>query len=162
MYRNDTITATQIEEALFKKHVKDMCFRELRLSSGFSNLSRVDFLAMNVAPSSGNFIDAYEIKVSKADFRRDTAKKQRGARLFSDRFWYIAPEGIIPHDDLPDWAGLMEVVWDCKKYVNGGKPYLKIKEAISAPKRDKDAPSWGLVVSMVRNAVKEERTCPPH
>lgn len=155
MYRNDTIKAENIEEALFKKHAKDMCFRELRLSSGFSNLSRVDFLSLNVAPSSGNLVDAYEIKVSRSDFKRDSAKKQRGARLFSDRFWYIAPVGTIPHELIPDWSGLMEVEWDCRKYVNNGKPYLKIKEVLSAPKRDKDSPSWGLVVSLVRNAVKE-------
>lgn len=156
MYRNDTIKSGDIEKALFQKHQKDcLCFPELRLSSGFSNLSRVDFYALNVAPSTGNVANAYEIKVSRADFRRDSHKKQRGARLFSDRFWFIAPEGVIPHEEVPDWAGLMEVSWTCQKYFNGGKPYLKIKEVISAPKRDKDGPSWGLVVSLVRNAVKE-------
>jgi len=154
MYRNDSITATQIEDALFKRHDKDMCFRELRLSSGFANQSRVDFLALNVAPSTGNKVDAYEIKISRADFRRDSFIKQRGARLFSDRFWYIAPVDIIPRDEIPDWAGLLEIDWHCYKYTSS-KPFLRIKEVISAPKRDKDIPAWGLVVSMVRNAVKE-------
>jgi len=154
MYRNDTIKATQIEELLYEKHTKDMCFRELRFSSGFANESRCDFLAMNVGPSTGNAIDAYEIKVSRSDFRRDSHRKQRSARLFSDRFWYIAPEGIIPHEEVPDWAGLMEVEWYCHDF-EGAKPFLRIKRIISAPKRDKDGPSWGLVVSMVRNAVKE-------
>ena len=154
MFRNDTITAVEIEDALFKKHAKDMCFRELRLSSGFANQSRVDFLAINVAPSTGNTVDAYEIKISRSDFKRDTYKKQRGARLFSDRFWYIAPVGVIPHDDIPDWAGLLEVDWHCHKF-KGAQPYLRIKEVISAPKRDKDGPSWGLVVSLIRNAIKE-------
>lgn len=154
MYRNDTIKAEDIEKALFKKHEKDMCFRELRLSSGYANESRVDFLALNVAPSSGNVVDAYEIKVSRADFKRDSHKKQRGARLYSDRFWYIAPEGVIPHEDIPDWAGLYEVQWDCRKYVNGGKPYIKMKQVIKAPKADKSPPSWGLAVSLVRNALK--------
>jgi len=90
MYRNDTITAPQIEDALFEKHAKDMCFRELRFSSGFA---------------------------------------------------------------VPDWAGLMEVEWHCHKFA-GAKPFLRIKKTIPAPKRDKDAPSWGLVVSMVWNATK--------
>jgi len=157
MGRNDTITAQDIEKALMDRHGKDcLCFPELRLSSGFSNLSRVDFYALNVAPSTGNVANAYEVKVSRSDFRRDGHKKQRGARLFSDRFWYIAPVGVIPHEEVPDWAGLMEVEWTCHKYRNGGKPYLKIKEVISAPKRDKEAPTWGLVVSLVRNAVKEK------
>ena len=154
MFRNDTITATQIEEVLQKKHSKDICFTELRLSSGFANLSRVDFLAINVAPSSGNVVEAYEIKVSRPDFRRDTAIKQRGARLFSDHFWYIAPVGVIPHENIPDWAGLLEVDWHCHKFKNA-QPFLRIKKVISSPKRDKDGPTWGLLVSMVRNATKE-------
>jgi hypothetical protein len=154
MYRNDSITADQIEEALYKRHDADMCFRELRLSSGFANQSRVDFLAMNVAPSTGNKVDAYEIKTSRSDFRRDSFKKQRGARLFSDRFWYIAPVTIIPHEEVPDWAGLLEVDWHCYKYASS-KPFMRIKEVISAPKRDKDSPSWGLVASLVRNSLKE-------
>ncbi len=151
-FRNDTITAIEIEEALAKKHRKDWCFRELRMSSGFEMLSRIDFLAINVAPSTGNRIEAYEIKVSRADFKRDDHRKQRGARLVSDKFWYIAPKGVIPHEDVPDWAGLIEVEWKAAKY--RPEPWLHLKKIIPAPKRDKDAPSWGLVVSLLRNAEK--------
>ena len=152
-FRTDTITAKDIEEELAKKHKKDWCFIDLRLSSGFEWEGRIDFLALDVAPSTGNRMEAYEIKVSRADFRRDNHKKQRGARLFSDKFWYIAPTGVIPHEEVPDWAGLIEVEWHCAKY-KGAQPYLKMKRAIPAPKRDKDGPSWGLVVSMLRNAEK--------
>jgi hypothetical protein len=152
MYRNDTITAEEIEDALIAgRHKKDLAFRELRLSSGFALQSRVDLWAINVAPSTGNTADAYEIKVSRADFRRDTHKKQRGARLFSDRFWYVAPVGIIPHEEVPDWAGLIEVEWHA---TSTRKPYLKLREVISAPKRDKDAPTWGLVISLLRHVLK--------
>lgn len=151
MYSNKSITAAQIVEALHKHHHKDLCFDELRLSSGFANLSRLDFLAINVAPSSGNATTAYEVKVSKSDFKRDTHKKQRGARLLSDYFYYIAPKGVIPQDAVPDWAGLIEVEWKSTKYQNKGKPFISFKKVIQAPKRDKDAPSWGLVVSMIRN-----------
>ncbi len=152
-FRNDTITAAEIEQALAKKHVKDWCFPELRLSSGFEWDGRIDFLAINVAPSTGNRIEAYEIKVSRADFRRDGHKKQRGARLYSDKFWYIAPKGVIPPEEVPDWAGLIECEWHCFKY-KGSVPFIRMKKTIPAPKRDKDAPSWGLVVSLLRNAHK--------
>lgn len=150
MFSNKSITANQIADKLREKHRKDMCFEELRLSSGFANQSRVDFLALNVAPSTGNKCTAYEIKVSRSDFRRDSAIKQRGARLFSDLFYYIAPVDVIPPEEIPDWAGLIEVDWHCYKYRNS-KPFLRLRENISAPKRDKDIPSWGLVVSLIRN-----------
>lgn len=153
MYRNDTITADQIADALRTgKHRNDLTFEELRLSSGFAMPSRVDLWAINVAPSAGNAADSYEIKISRSDFRRDSHKKQRGARLFSDRFWYVAPVGIIPHEEIPDWAGLIECEWYCGKAP--AKPQLRMREVIQAPKRDKEAPSWGLVVSLIRHIMK--------
>lgn len=155
MFKNGTITADEIIEALKTgRHKKDLVYEELRLSSGFALQSRVDLWALNVAPSTGNVADSYEIKVSRSDFRRDTHKKQRGARLFSDRFWYAAPVGIIPHEEVPDWAGLIEAEWYCHN-LRGSKPYLRLREVIAAPKRDKDGPTWGLVVSLLRQASKE-------
>jgi hypothetical protein len=148
-FRNDTITAVDINNALRKRHTKDLWFEELRLSSGFAMQGRVDFLAVSVSPSSGNKAVAYEVKVTRADFKRDTHAKQRGARLYSDQFFYIAPKGTIPHTDVPDWAGLIEVEW---KAFRGGTPYLAFTEVIAAPKRDKEPPSWGLVCSLIRNA----------
>lgn len=155
MYRNETITAKEIAVALSNgKHSKDLTFEELRLSSGYAMPSRVDLWALNVAPSTGNTADAYEIKVSRSDFRRDSHKKQRGARLFADRFWFAAPVGIIPHEEVPDWAGLIEFSWKCGTH-KSAKPYLHHKVVIPAPKRDKDGPSWGLVVSLLRHAIKK-------
>lgn len=154
MFNNKTIKADDIVEMLHKQHDKDIAFDELRLSSGYALASRVDFLAIDVAPSTGNKTTAYEVKVSRGDFRKDSHKKQRGARLFCDLFYYIAPVGVIPHEEIPDWAGLIEVEWTANKYANNGKPYLKMKKVIPAPKRDKDSPSWGLVVSMIRNERK--------
>lgn len=154
MYNNKTITAGEIVEALYDKHPKDMCFDELRMSSGFANLSRLDFLAISVAPSTGNLSTAYEVKVSRADFRRDNHSKQRSARMISDHFYYIAPVDVIPHEEVPDWAGLIEVEWAVHKRYNKTVPYLKLVKRIPAPKRDKDSPSWGLVISMIRNERK--------
>lgn len=154
MYRNDTITSEDICAELRKQHQKDIWFEELRLSSGFGWEGRIDFFALNVAPSTGNKCTAYEVKVSRADFRRDTHKKQRGARLFSDFFFYVAPVGVIPHEDVPDWAGLIEVEWKTRKW-GSKEPYLAMSKTIPAPKRDKDQPSWGLVTSLIRNAERK-------
>ncbi len=151
MYRTDTIKSDDITGALRKRHAKDIWFEEVRLSSGFQWDGRIDFLAISPSPSTGNKAIAYEVKVSKQDFRRDGHKKQRGARLFSDLFWYVAPKGVIPHEEIPDWAGLMEADWHATK---GRKPFLRFTPVIPAPKRDKDQPSWGLVCSLVRNAKK--------
>lgn len=151
MLRNDTIKTPDIEELLQRLHQKDIWFQELRLSSGFGLQGRIDFLAINPGPATGNRATSYEIKVSRSDFRRDSHKKQRGARLYADEFYYIAPVGIIPHEEVPDWAGLMEVEWKVRSY-GRREPYLAVTTPIRAPKRDKDSPSWGLVCSLIRNA----------
>ena len=108
---------------------------------------RIDFWDIHVHPSKGHEATAYEIKVSRADFRRDTHVKQREARLWSDRFYYVTPKGMLKSEEIPDWAGLME--FDGQR--------LSIK--VPAPKRDKDAPSWDVFVSLIRNstAVRRER-----
>lgn len=101
---------------------------------------RCDFWTISANSSAGFQAVAYEIKISRADFKRDTHAKQRQARLFSDRFYYVAPRGLIKPDDLPDWAGLIEF----------GDGALSMK--VPAPHRDKDAPTWQLVVSLIRNS----------
>lgn len=101
---------------------------------------RCDFWTISANSSAGFQAIAYEIKISRADFKRDTHAKQRQARLFSDRFYYVAPKGLIKSEELPDWAGLYE-------YEAG-----RLSMRVPAPHRDKDAPTWQLVVSLIRNS----------
>jgi len=110
---------------------------ELSLSTG---ARRCDFWTIAPHQSKGYLATAYEIKVSRSDFRRDNAVKQREARLFSDRFYYATPPGLLAPEEIPDWAGLIEVTAEKRKIV------------VPAPLRDKDAPSWELIVSLLRNS----------
>ena len=148
------MNSDDIVAALAVRHKKDIHVEELRLSSGFAWAGRMDFWAISPSPASGNLATAYEVKISRGDFRKDTHKKQRGARLFSDKFFYVAPEGIIKPEEIPDWAGFMEASWTEKKWVNHGLPTVTFKTVIPAPKLDKEAPSWGLVCSLLRNTAK--------
>lgn len=110
---------------------------ELALSSG---ARRCDFWTLHPHASKGYRATAYEVKVSRADFKRETYKKQREARLFSDEFYYVTPPGLLSPDEIPDWAGLMEYNIEAGTW----------RTPSSAPRRDKDAPSWELVVSIMR------------
>jgi len=57
----------------------------------------------------------FEVKLSRADFLRDKRKDKMGiyngerGGYRPNRFWYVAPEGVISKEDLPWWAGLM--IW---------------------------------------------------
>lgn len=129
--------AQQIVEALVKTLGDAIWATELAFSQG---ARRCDLWTISANSSAGFKARAYEIKISRADFRRDTAVKQREARLFSDQFFYVTPAGLIRPDEVPDWAGLIE-------FADG-----QFKTVLQAPYRDKDAPTWELVVSLIRNS----------
>lgn len=135
-------TAGDILDALVAQTGGAIYATELAFCQG---ARRCDFWTISANSSAGFKARAYEIKVSRADFRRDTAVKQREARLFSDQFFYVVPTGLLKPEELPDWAGLIE-------YHDG-----KLKTVIPAPYRDKDAPTWELVVSMIRNSGRVNR-----
>lgn len=102
--------------------------------------TRIDFWTLEPMKSKGFRASAYEIKVTKADFKRDTEAKQSGALRYSDRFWYATPDGLIAVEEVPCWAGLM--TWNGKRF--------SIKK--KAPKREKESPDWGVFVDVVRNS----------
>lgn len=134
--------AQEIVEALSKSLGDAIFATELAFCQG---ARRCDLWTISANSSAGFKARAYEIKISRADFRRDTAIKQREARLFSDQFFYVTPAGLIRSEEVPDWAGLIE-------YAAG-----KFKTVIHAPYRDKDAPTWELVVSLIRNSGEVNR-----
>lgn len=103
--------------------------------------TRIDFWTLEPTRSAGFRATSYEIKVSKADFKRDSAEKQRGALLYSDRFIYVTPPSLLTKNDVPEWAGLLE--WN-------GKTWRVIKRP---PRLEKAAePGWGLLVDILRNS----------
>jgi hypothetical protein len=131
------MTADDILTALIAMSDDKIWATELALLSGGR---RIDFWTLEPAASRGFRACAFEIKVSRGDFKRDTDEKQDGALRFSDRFWYVTPPGLVQKQEVPAWAGLQE--WD------GGTFVVRKK----APMRAKESPSWDFVVSLLRNS----------
>ncbi|NKS98791.1 hypothetical protein GS498_20465 [Rhodococcus hoagii] len=52
---------------------------------------------------------AIEVKVSRADFLRETVAKRRAWRAVTNRFVYATPAGLLRPDEIPDGCGLWEV-----------------------------------------------------
>lgn len=139
-------TASDILEELKKRAGNAIWCSELALSSGNR---RCDLWVLKQHASKGYEATAYEIKVSRADFKRDTPEKQRDARLYSDYFFYAAPAGLIKPEEIPLWAGLIE--YDPKR------DFGPFSITLPAPRRCKDAPSWELMVSVIRNSGEVRR-----
>ena len=52
---------------------------------------------------------AIEIKVTRADFRRDTEEKRRAWKAHCRRFIYATPAGLLRPSEVPEGCGLWEL-----------------------------------------------------
>lgn len=120
----------------------NVIFPELRLGSGYSDIAQRRIDMFMISSEKGNYTTAFEIKVSRGDFLRDIKDeaKQRGARLYSSNFYYVAPKGMLNPEEIPMWAGLMEYDFESKQF----------NKKIVAPLQSRNTPSWSLVCSLVR------------
>ncbi len=83
--------------------------------------------------TASRYFREYEIKLTLADFRADAEKRKedrwrriglptdketkhqriaRGDPSGPTQFWFVAPMGVIPLEQVPDWAGLIEMRMD--------------------------------------------------
>lgn len=130
------IDAKEILNALIATAEAKIWATELQFHQG---ISRIDFWSMEPHASKNHRIQAYEIKVSRSDFQRDTKQKQELALKYSDRFWYVTPPNLIKIHEVPEWAGLME--WDGKTFTINKKP----------PQHFKAPPDWQFVAALIRS-----------
>lgn len=132
----------------------NIMFPELRLGSGYCGVSqrRIDLFV--ISSNAGNETTAYEIKASRADFKKDVTDelKQRGARLYANNFYYVAPLGMLKKEEIPLWAGLLEFDFE---YYDKEKNQYRFIESVPAPLHAKAMPSWGLICAMVRHINKD-------
>lgn len=117
------LTVQAIERALFRKYLVDQngwgILREVSIDDltppgakvkRRPNLRRIDFLLMRISRRSVPRHEriALEVKVTRADFKRDTDEKRAAWFAVADRFAYVTPVGLIKPEELPAGCGLME------------------------------------------------------
>lgn len=64
---------------------------------------RIDYLMFE-----GQSITAVEMKISRADFRRDTPEKREAWKRITNRFVYLTPAGLMKPEEIPEGCGLWE------------------------------------------------------
>lgn len=116
---------------------------ELRTSTGFTrDMQRIDALAIHLWPSAQYKREAYEVKLTRSDFLREIKQPQKRklALLYSNTFYFLAPQGLIKPAELPVECGLREV-----------RPDGIVETTVWAPHRDGHAPTWGFMLSVLRH-----------
>ncbi|MFQ5472054.1 MAG: hypothetical protein ACE5FA_04110 [Dehalococcoidia bacterium] len=128
---------------LFQRAPGDVLLEEVQLAGRSADAIRV-----GCWKSRGYTLEGFEIKASRGDWLRELkhpAKADEIAR-YMDRWWVVAPTGIVKPDELPPGWGLMQLRKD-------GKLVVKTP----APKRQPDPPNRYVVAMLTRAAFMASR-----
>ena len=142
------MTAAHIINALAAKYkAPEYAFlTEVRNSVGFSGKVRTaDAMAMSLWPSRGLYMTGFEVKVSRADWKKELEQPEKAEELAQFcKMWFIAcPDKMIDKDEVPPGWGLIHVKED------GGLRYVK-----PAPEHEAIEPSWMLFASLMRDVTE--------
>lgn len=113
MTRNQKIDAAHLLARIQATHPAPewACLAEVGNSTGYAARRHADAVAMSLWPSRGLTIRGFEIKVSRADYKRESADPEKAESIarYCDEWWIVAPEGLIrePEIELPPAWGLM-------------------------------------------------------
>lgn len=132
---------------------------EIRTNTGFESKwstrggpfgqKYIDMMAFNCWPSKGFLRIAFEIKTSRSDFLNELKRPEKRwlAMMYSHRFYYVAPKGVVEMRELPGGCGLIEVL------EKGGK--LKLHTAYSPMDLRAASPlPDSFIASLLRNVCK--------
>lgn len=125
-------------EWAYLEHVRD--------AAGFSAQRTIDALALHLWPSRGHELHAFEVKVSRSDWRRELAapEKADGWCAVVDRFWVVAPRGVVPPEEIPATWGLLET--------RGSGLSATVPAPLLRPKADRPLTDRSLLACMLRAA----------
>lgn len=107
---------------------------------------RIDGLMLD----GGGTRTAIEVKISRADFFRETDEKRRPWQKITNRFVYATPAGLLRPDELPDGCGLWEV--------NGHGAVTIARKALS--NKTPDPIPHQVLVALAYRLTSTERTAP--
>lgn len=158
------MTTREILDALHRRYQLSgvgggwLGIEELRCGAGYSTSgavsrdgveSRIDFFAIHAYPSKQHHRIAFEVKVSRADFRKEVKDptKRRMALMFSNEYYFVTPPNLVQLNEIPPECGLMTYHADSDV----------LHTSKRAPWRDSQPPTWTLFAS----ALRAERSSTP-
>jgi hypothetical protein len=106
------ITSREIMAALLERHRPPewASFSEMR-RAGWADDTRIDLFTVNTWASQKLRSVAYEVKVSRGDFRRElrNSHKRRLAERVATECYFVASAKMIKPSELPEGWGLIEL-----------------------------------------------------
>lgn len=102
---------------------------EVANGTGLTGRTYADAVAMHMYPSRGNELVGFEIKISRQDWLKELKKpdKSQWVQQYCDRWFVVAPKGMIQKEEVPITWGLMEF-HEGKLTIKRGAPDLPAKD----------------------------------
>ena len=109
-----------------------------------NSLGEMDAFALNCWPSKHFRRVAYEVKVSRSDFKHELEqpRKRGGAEYFANECYFAAPAGIVKPEELPERWGLIEIA-------EGRRTTI-----VKAQSQEAGDLTMGFIASMCRNIME--------
>lgn len=99
-----------------------------------------DAVSVGLWASHGHAIEGFEIKVSRSDFLNEMKQPEKSEPVmrYCDKWWLVAPKGMVTADELPTTWGLLEL----------HDKLLRVK--VKAPQLSPVSPTLGFFASLCR------------
>ena len=129
----------------FPDPFKHMIAFEVANGTGAASDRRADAISMEFWPSNGCDITGYEVKVSRSDWLSELNQPEKSLVIsqFCDKWYLVAPKGVLRPDELPKGWG----------YIQVSEKSLRTK--IKAPQRDNVAPDKLFMASLIRRLLNK-------
>lgn len=109
----EKITSHEIRHRLRRRYSDDgwryALFEEIQDGTGEKGKRRIDALVMELWPSDGLNLTAFEVKVDRQDWLRELDNVPKAAPFLKlcNYFYVVAPKGVVELEELPEKWGLM-------------------------------------------------------
>lgn len=125
------LTASEVVDLLRKRYPEPAFAFLEQVADGTGATQRrwADAVAIGLWPSRGLDAHGFEVKVSRADWRKELADpaKAESVQTYCDFWWIVCPPGVISPGELPGNWGHIEAQGATRLVVKTGAPKLEAK-----------------------------------
>lgn len=139
------MTAKEVEAKLARRYSPPffVFFPQFRDATGWEAGRTADAVALGLYATRGYAFHGFEIKVNRSDWLAElkNAKKSDAVGVYCDRWWVVAPPGVILPGEVPDAWGWLEAT---------GRGLRGVKEA---PERKAHPMERHVICSLIQRAL---------
>lgn len=137
IYDQDVVSSSEARREAIRKGIDNI--PDLVAGSLVRRIDGLDF--------SSTKRTAFEVKISRGDWRRESEEKRRAWRSVTHRYVYVSPESVIPVDEVPSDCGLWWIYLDQVPGTDRKAPRIQVMKKAPNNPEPKDLP-WRVTMNL--------------